>query len=502
MAPNAAPDSPARSTRSKTKAAGSTSGAPASKFIAGYNGKPLNPSKLLNAQQRDNVFAPSSPQRFFTSPNSLSLYLSLSNSPSLSPTHSVKETLTFLAGLAFLIPFGPFVAWQIFWCSLWEFVDKKTINLSNDKGIIARACDVINPHLARFTRHPKDGFVIILLVYLGALMPAAFFYELHHAYTFGFSIKRCLIFNLVRIGPQYANFMWVYVMCHKEGHCIGGSLLKRGILHNLFGGTFNYWVGPFHGVVPGVFTVSHIHNHHKYDNDENDVYSTAYRPRDDFSSWVKYVPEWMAYATNVSSFIFFIREKSYGKAFKTFVSTLYYVALLCAVAAVNKEFCFWYLFYPLVEGNILLSIVNYTWHAFIDPSDPSNDYVNSTTVIEGQNFCLKEEYHVVHHQYAGVHWSKHRELYEKHLPEYKKVKATIFYAENLFVIFGAIVAKDYNKLAELYFEPESTGMTKQQIADMMRDRLRTCGPEIAKNIGRTADMKKESEQFMTKDKGE
>jgi hypothetical protein len=78
----------------------------------------------------------------------------------------------------------------------------------------------------------------------------------------------------------------------------------------------------FHGVVPGVFTVSHIHNHHKYDNDENDVYSTAFRPRDSFASWVKYVPEWMAYATNVSSFVFFLREGSYGKALKTLVSTM------------------------------------------------------------------------------------------------------------------------------------------------------------------------------------
>jgi len=176
-------------------------------------------------------------------------------------------------------------------------------------------------------------------------------------------------------------------------------------------------------------------------------------------------------------------------------------SFLALVASVNRQFCFWYLFYPLVEGNILLSVVNYTWHAFIDPADPSNDYVNSTTVVEGQNFCLKEEYHVVHHQYAGVHWSKHKALYEKHLPEYKKARATIFYAENLFVIFGCIVAKDYDKLAELYYEPPAD-MTKQQLADMMRDRLRTCGPDIAKSIGRTAQNKKESDKFMAKDKGQ
>jgi len=55
--------------------------------------------------------------------------------------------------------------------------------------------------------------------------------------------------------------------------------------------------------------------------------------------------------------------------------------------------------------NILLSVVNFTWHAFIDPDDLSNEYVNSTTIIEGLNFTLAEEYHVVHHQYSGAHWT-------------------------------------------------------------------------------------------------
>ena len=63
---------------------------------------------------------------------------------------------------------------------------------------------------------------------------------------------------------------------------------------------FNHWVGMFHGVAPGTFTWSHVYNHHKYDNDERDVYSTAFRPRDSFSAWVRYLPEWFAYASNIS----------------------------------------------------------------------------------------------------------------------------------------------------------------------------------------------------------
>lgn len=164
----------------------------------------------------------------------------------------------------------------------------------------------------------------------------------------------------------------------------------------------------------------------------------------------------------------------------------------------HGTFCFWYLFYPLMEGNILLSAVNFAWHAFIDPDDPSNDYVNSTTVVNGLNFCLQEEYHVVHHQYAGVHWSKHQELYEKNLPQYKKAMATIFCDENIFVIFGCIVAKDYDKLADLYFE-KPAHMSKAALAQLLKTRLQCSGPSIAKRIGRSAKSREETDRYFAKE---
>ena len=222
------------------------------------------------------------------------------------------------------------------------------------------------------------------------------------------------------------------------------------------------------------------------------------RSRDRFGSWVRYVPEWMAYALNLSSLAFFARRGEWRRAFGTVASTAYYLCFVGLVWRCHPAFCFWYLIYPLVEGNILLSVVNYTWHAFIDPDDPSNDYVNSTTVIDGQNFCLKEEYHVVHHQYAGVHWTRHKALYEKHLSSYKAARASIFKGENLFVIFGCIVSRDYKKLASMYFEPGD--MKPEEVEEMMKVRLRCHGRDVATRIGRSAKAKKESEEQMRKEK--
>jgi hypothetical protein len=211
------------------------------------------------------------------------------------------------------------------------------------------------------------------------------------------------------------NFMYVYVLCHKEGHNYGNLFNKK--YNMIFKYVFNHWVGMFHGVLPGTFTYSHIANHHKYDNDHRDVYSTAYRPRDEIKAWVRYLPEWFGYASNVSSIWAFYKEgrdgskKGYELARGCTLSTLWYIVFASAVGYIHPTFCLATIVYSFIEGNILLSVVNWAWHAMIDPDDPSNDYVNSMTVIEGLNFTLGEEYHVVYGarfpteiHTRGCHW--------------------------------------------------------------------------------------------------
>jgi len=321
------------------------------------------------------------------------------------------------------------------------------------------------------------------------VLPAWFFYELYVAATVGFSIKRVIFYNIVRIGPMYMNFMYVYVMCHKEGHNFGNLFAKQyNSVFPFFGlkYVFNHWVGMFHGVLPGTFTYSHLYNHHKYDNDERDIYSTAYRRRDTFESWVKYLPEWFAYASNVSTIRAFAQERRWNWVAGTVMSTLLYVSFVAACWAVHPLFTLLTLVYAFVEGNILLSIVNFVWHGFIDPDDPNNDYVNSTTVVEGLNFTLGEEYHVVHHQYAGAHWTRHKDLYLKHMEQYKACVPTAFYKQNVGFIFGYMITQDYAKLAECYYKPLwKDGMTTEELQDLLKIRLQSHGPDLARRVGRT-----------------
>jgi hypothetical protein len=77
-------------------------------------------------------------------------------------------------------------------------------------------------------------------------------------------------------------------------------------------------------------------------------------------------------------------------------------------------------------------------------------------------------------QYGGVHWSKNKELFYKHLDEYKKCTATIFKECNLFVIWGMIVAKDYDGLTEHFVQlddDKTKHLSKSELSNLLKERL-------------------------------
>lgn len=71
-------------------------------------------------------------------------------------------------------------------------------------------------------------------------------------------------------------------------------------------------------------------------------------------------------------------------------------------------------------------MIAYLWHSFVEPDDPTNQYINSITIVNGFDNVWNEDYHVVHHHAVGVHWSDAPAHYEKNKDKYAEVTATIF----------------------------------------------------------------------------
>jgi hypothetical protein len=396
--------------------------------------------------------------------------------------YTFARWVEFFVGAVFFFTPLPLVIAQIVCCTMWEGIDQMTFKVTDKVAKMNEWCGENIKFYKKMVVHPKDTFIVNTTFWLAICLPGYFLVEAFaQAQSIsagnGFIWWRAAIYNVIRIGPMYRNFMYVYVLCHKEAHAYGKLFDMPYRKYMGLQYVYNYFIGFFHGVIPGPFTESHIYNHHKYDNDPEDVYSTGAYPRDSFKQYVRYVYIWFLYALNISSINAFQKEGKTDRALRCVAGVLYYVAgLLVCSKYVSPLFALMYVFYPLVEANILLSAVNYTWHAFIDPDDHDNDYVNSTTILDAMNFTLDEEYHVVHHQYAGVHWSRNQKLYEKHIEDYKKCTATVFKGTNIFVIWGMIVNKDYGGLCDFfvqYEEDESKRLSRDELKELLKVRLQT-----------------------------
>merc|ERR1719188_1998453 len=92
----------------------------------------------------------------------------------------------------------------------------------------------------------------------------------------------------------------------------------------------------------------------------------------------------------------------------------------------SPSFCLGYWVFPHAEACTLLCAISYLWHAFVEASDPGNQYVNSVTILDGQDNVWNEDYHVIHHYFPNVHWSEAPKHFEATRDSYAAMTATIF----------------------------------------------------------------------------
>mgnify|MGYP006102571951 FL=1 len=360
-------------------------------------------------------------------------------------THNyITDQVVPCVGATFLITFLPLVIIQIVCTQLFELV------APNYPSFLKPIPALIG---SSFVKVKEDSYMVLWVIWLAICLPLF----LTFMSTFTLTWKVALFYNICRIGPMYTNFAHVYTLSHMEVHRQYQLFTTKNPFMKC---VFNMWIGLFHGVVPGTFTHSHVNNHHKYDNDINDVYSTAGYRRDSVWSFCRYIVVWFAYATNFSTFYDMIKQGEYRKVFEVFLGSCYYVAfILLNMSLFGTKFALVTVVYPLIEGNILLALVNYTWHIFIEEG---NDYVNSLTILNGENFIFSEEYHVVHHYAPGFHHSRYKSVFEKNIEKYD----IVFQHTNLFELGITAILCNYKRLGTMVKDPPD------DVEEILKKRLR------------------------------
>eukprot|EP00050_Salpingoeca_kvevrii_P006064 m.287215 g.287215 ORF g.287215 m.287215 type:complete len:443 (-) comp11730_c0_seq1:335-1663(-) len=317
-------------------------------------------------------------------------------------------------------------------------------------------------------RDPRDHSYIPWILFLST-WPV---YWLYWAYTrhttYGFEISTFLVYHFLRIGPRFRFFAHLHVLVHKEGHDHLG--MWKGPLKVL-----NWWwvqwiPGSIYGQVPNSYGVSHNKIHHRWHNDVDDVHTNLDLDRTDFYSFLVYVPRFTLYWMGVTPVLMFCKRGEYTLALKQFYGMAFFYGLVALAWSWDWSFSLFYLLFPNCEANLFLAGISYMWHAWVDPDDPTNQYINSVTILDGRDNIWNEDYHVVHHHSPITHWTEMPAHFESHKHLYQKYQATIFRDTEEGEMLYWMFAKKWDTMAE-HFVDLSGKMTHQEKKDLIVRRL-------------------------------
>lgn len=410
----------------------------------------------------------------------------------------ITEHVCLVLGVLQIMCIAPVLGPVIFAAMVWEALDRGFDGGFVDTGkelsgvLLGQVAPWVNrvttKFNSRFVKRSDDSYMMNSIALFGGVIPLLFGLCFFHMSANGFTLWVWFVYHLLRIGPYFMNFAYVYTLCHKEGHSRTGLFSADYNTNPFLRNVFNWWIGLFYGVMPASFAFGHTINHHRYNNGPLDVVSTSDKERDSLVNFLAYLPRWTSYSLNISTTIQFMNEGNYHVAKKMVYGSAYYWAWFASWAVLDAKFAIAYVLFPFLENVLLLAAVNWSWHAFISPDDPEDEYVGALTILDGQINVLNEDDHVVHHQYPGAHWSDHPKMLDKHWEAYAEHQATIFRKTHAFEVFGLVVARQYDKLAEKFVDlkGERSGkpLSHEEKVLLIQERLRACwwGPRKREDV--------------------
>ena len=235
-------------------------------------------------------------------------------------------------------------------------------------------------------------------------------------------------------------------------------------------------MGLFFGNVPFNFSTSHVFIHHRLDGGLGDTFYEWDLDRSSISDFMLYVNRIFLHMIGYSSLKFFNAHGMKAKSETLQRGVNIYIISGIIVFAITRSlsFVFWIYLQPLFCMTYFLALLNFGFHGFIEISEHGENipFVNSTTIIDGEDDYFGEDDHMAHHYNTNVYYRDLKAHQQSKIEDFKKYKASVFrklsiLEVSIFVLFGL-----WDKLADFYVDYSGT-MSKEEIIDLLRRRART-----------------------------
>ena len=390
-----------------------------------------------------------------------------------SPVSSPLSWRDWIVGglLLFPVPWmGLVIAAGLFWDLIWQGIQSLRVVQWLGAWLDQRVQKVG----AVMLKDPRNAPYLYSFFGIGLFTPTLFFsslyWHLHWGATAAWStlLLWAFAYHVLMMGPYFRFFAYISTLIHKEGHTPRGLFKKPYSIFNHF---FGWFLGPLYGHVPEAYPMGHLRIHHKHDNGPEDITSTLHLDRTKPSHWLIYLRQFAKFWMGFSIIEYHRRRGNIKQAQRMLRGMLGYLSVFLILFLLHPWFSFAYYVLPLFCVNIYLCAINYTWHAFTDPNDPENEYINSITILDGHYNVFNEDYHVCHHLYPQKHWTLAPEDFERNKAFYRQHRASVFRDTQEFEMFMWIITRRFDLLSAHYVDLQGD-LSQEEIVALLKERMR------------------------------
>ncbi|MEO1335710.1 MAG: fatty acid desaturase, partial [Myxococcota bacterium] len=255
-------------------------------------------------------------------------------------------------------------------------------------------------------------------------------------------------------------------------HCTSHRILFRREYRS-FNRVIPWLLSPFFGETPETYFTHHMGMHHPENNMHADLSTTLPYQRDRISHWLHYFLTFFT-RTAIDLTRYHFQKGNPKMARRTMFGELSFWFLVLGLMFVNWRATVVVFVVPLVLVRILMMAGNWAQHAFINPSDPENPYVNSITCINTRynRRCFNDGYHIHHHVNARCHWTEYPAEFETNREIYGKHDAIVFDGVDFFEVWLMLMLKRYRALARRFVQlPGAPTRTEDEVIAFLKSRL-------------------------------
>lgn len=279
----------------------------------------------------------------------------------------------------------------------------------------------------------------------------------------------------------------LYTFAHREGHVAEGRMYRPWISKHI-GNIFENRVGVWYGIVPHIFSTSHILLHHRLNGGKGDPVYVWDLDRTKFSDLLLYQWRYVVYMTGFSSLSEFRRQRGVHPAIQrayaklrrgmliywVYVPAAIVTLLLATGSVVSSTLVFLFLIYfqPLFAMSSFLALVTLAQHGFLEHDDARRNikHVAAITILEGHDDSFGEDDHLAHHYFPNVTHDRLPEMQPSQEHEWARWHGAVFKGTSIIEIALLLQLGRIDRLIDRYYVDFSGELDRDELVALFTRR--------------------------------